>query len=260
MNTIDMNDSTQRFSDRVENYVRYRPSYPPMIRNLILDKTGLSREWSLADLGSGTGKLTEVLIPMGCRIYAVEPNREMRAAAESLMGTHPNFVSIEGTAEQTGLVSSSVDMIVAGQAFHWFEPAKTRMESLRILRNLRWVCLIWNRRRIDSSDFQIEYEQMLQTHGTDYKEVRHQNVDDSAISAYFGNKSWEKLRLPYEQHFNFDELKGRLLSSSYAPQEGHIGHKPMMDALFELYEKYQRHDKITFDYDTELYLGRIQQS
>lgn len=257
MSSIDISDSTQRFSDRVENYIRYRPSYPPMIRKLIADKTKPSRDWSIADLGSGTGKLTEILLPLGARMYAVEPNAPMRQAAETLLETHPNFVSIVGTAEDTGLETGSIDLIVAGQAFHWFDPEKTRTESFRILKPKGWIALIWNRRKIESSKFQIDYEKMLKTHCTDYTKVRHQNVDEKVIESYFGNANREEFTLPYAQKFNLEQLKGRLLSSSYTPQSGQPGHDTIIEATEMLFEKYEENGEVAFEYDTQIYLGQL---
>ena len=148
-----MPDPTQRFSNRVENYRRYRPGYPPAILDLLAAKCGLSQTSVAADVGSGTGILTKLLLKSGGRIFGVEPNPEMRAAGERDLNHHLNFTSVAGTAEATTLPDHSVDLITAGQAFHWFDRDKTRAEFLRILRPGGWVVLIWNDRNISDRPF-----------------------------------------------------------------------------------------------------------
>src|ERR1019366_5901844 len=137
-------NSTTRFSSRVENYIKYRPGYPQAIVDLLSARCGLTSASVIADVGSGTGILTELMLRNGNKVFAVEPNRDMREAAERLLSQHPNFISVEGTAEVTRLNDASVDLIVAGQSFHWFDRVKTRQEFLRVLKPGGWVALIWN--------------------------------------------------------------------------------------------------------------------
>ena len=148
-----MTDSTTYFSGRVESYVRYRPSYPPAIIDLLVEDCGLSRDWIVADIGSGPGNLTRLFLDYGARVYAVEPNQEMREAGERLLGALPGFTSVDGTAEATGLPEASVDLVTAGQAFHWFDSQRAGTEFRRILRPPQWVALVWNERRNGSSPF-----------------------------------------------------------------------------------------------------------
>jgi ubiquinone/menaquinone biosynthesis C-methylase UbiE len=128
-----MPDPTQRFSSRVENYVKYRPGYPPAILDLLRDKCGLTSASTVADIGSGTGILTGLLLKSGARVFGVEPNPDMRAAGERLLAGQANFTSLAGTAEATTLPAQSVGIITAGQAFHWFDREPTRREFQRIL-------------------------------------------------------------------------------------------------------------------------------
>src|SRR5579863_1256797 len=116
-----MSNSTTRFSDRVEDYVKYRPHYPKKILSYLQDRYAFGPGWVVADIGSGTGISTELFLRFGNNVFAVEPNLEMRSKAEELLAAHPGFRSVEGTAEATGLPGSSIDLIVAGQAFHWFD-------------------------------------------------------------------------------------------------------------------------------------------
>jgi SAM-dependent methyltransferase len=252
-----MTDPTQRFSSRVENYIKFRPGYPPAVLELLARKCGLTGTSVVADVGSGTGILTGLLLQSGGRIFAVEPNREMREAAEKLLGGNPNFTSVTGSAETTWLPDRSMDVITAGQAFHWFDRARMRPEFLRILKPGGWVVLIWNDRNITAHPFFRAYEQLLLTFGTDYAAVNHKNVDEQVLGSFFGPKGYGSASFPNDQTFDFDGLKGRLLSSSYAPEPGDPRHVPMLEALESLFQTYQTHGKVTFDYDTTVFYGRL---
>jgi SAM-dependent methyltransferase len=245
----------QRFSDRVENYVRYRPSYPLEIIPLLQREAGLIPQHVIADVGSGTGISAELFLRAGNAVYAVEPNREMREAAERLLAHFPNFHSVNGSAQATTLPDHSVDFIVAAQAFHWFNTPETRAEFSRILKTDGYVVLIWNERRLDSTPFLQAFEQLLITFGTDYTKVRHENVNTAALSAFF-RCAYATHTFAYEQRFDFEGLKGRLLSSSYAPAEGQPRHDEMISELRHIFDIYQESGQVCFEYDTRLHLGR----
>ncbi|WP_397380431.1 class I SAM-dependent methyltransferase [Prosthecobacter sp.] len=245
----------QRFSDRVENYVRYRPSYPQEIIPLLQRETGLIPQHVIADVGSGTGISAELFLRAGNAVYAVEPNREMREAAERLLAHFPNFHSVNGSAQATTLPDHSVDFIVAAQAFHWFNTPETRAEFTRILKPDGYVVLIWNERRLDSTPFLQAFEQLLITFGTDYTKVRHENVNTAALGAFF-HGAYATHTFTYEQRFDFEGLKGRLLSSSYAPAESQPRHDEMIAELRRIFDVYQTSGQVCFEYDTRLHLGR----
>src|SRR6185503_1231931 len=156
--------STERFSTRVESYIKYRPSYPTEVLELMRVRCGLAATSMVADIGSGTGILTELLLETGATVFAVEPNKEMRAAAERLLSDYGRFRSVDGTAEATTLPDASVDLITASQAFHWFDIQKARRELARVLRPRGWVVLIWNERPVDASAFLDEYDALLRRH------------------------------------------------------------------------------------------------
>jgi SAM-dependent methyltransferase len=210
----------------------------------------------VADVGSGTGFLTELFLENGNPVFGIEPNREMREAGERLLQKHELFTSVEGTAEATTLRDQSADFVVAGQAFHWFDRATCRLEFARILRPPGWVVLVWNDRHTDTTPFLIEYERLLQMFANDYKEVNHKNVDATALKAFFGTKP-HKAVFPNCQRFDFDGLKGRLLSSSYAPEAGQPRHEEMLAALRKLFDEHQHNERVTFDYDTIVFYGRL---
>jgi len=247
---------TQRFSNRVDNYLRHRPSYPAEAISLLQRECGLNPECVVADIGSGTGKLTELMLPHAKAVFAVEPNREMREAAERLLGSQPNFTSVNGTAEATTLPDKSIDLIVVGQAFHWFEPEETRTEFKRILKPQGFVALIWNDRLTDTTPFLNSYETLLRGLGTDYEKVNHRNVDAPKMKAFFGNQP-ELRTFPYSQPFDYEGLKGRLLSSSYAPAEGEPGGSEMLNQLRRIFEAHQQNGRVSFDYSTLVYHAQL---
>jgi SAM-dependent methyltransferase len=254
-----MNDSTKRFSSRVENYVRYRPGYPVGVIETLRQECGLTPAHAIADIGSGTGFLSQLLLRNGNRVYGVEPNREMRRAAEQLLSDQPNFVSVDGTAEATTLADASVDFVCAGQAFHWFDPQAARREFARILRPGGWVVLVWNYRRIETAPMMQAYEAIVKRYSDDYEDVSHHRpeYDDASVRAFFGPQGCGLAVHPNEQHFDFAGLRGRLLSSSYAPEAGHPNHEPMLADLRALFEQYQQQGRVTFEYDTKVYFGRL---
>jgi SAM-dependent methyltransferase len=248
---------TERFSSRVDNYVRYRPGYPDAVLDLLRSECGLCPASVVADIGSGTGISTELLLRSGGTVYAVEPNREMRQAAEARLAGYPNFRSVAAAAEETGLPGASVDLIVAGQAFHWFDQARAGEEFRRILRPHGWVALLWNERISGGTEFLDGYEQVLQEHAPEYLKVRHKDLDVSELASFFAGGQMAISRFPNGQSFDLEGLKGRVLSSSYAPEPGDPGHVPMMAALEELFNRTQREGRVDFLYETRIYYGHV---
>ena len=249
-------DSTERFSSRVANYVRYRPGYPRKMLDVLREHAGLRAGIQVADIGSGTGIASRLLLDAACEVFAVEPNAAMQEAAESQLGGNPLFHSITAPAEATTLPDHRVDMILSAQAFHWFDRERARVEFTRILKPTGCIVLVWNVRQTDSAPFLRDYETLLQKFAADYAQVRHENVDDSALGRFFIGGRFTKHTLPNAQHFDFDGLCGRLLSSSYAPAEGHPSHEPMLAELRRIFDAHQRDGKVSFLYDTEIVIGK----
>ena len=210
----------------------------------------------IADIGSGTGKLTELFLENGNPVFGVEPNREMRKAGERLLKNFATFTSVAAAAEETTLPNASVDFIVAGQAFHWFDRMRCRKEFARILKPGGWVVLIWNDRKTEATPFLHEYEKLLQNYATDYSKVDHKNIDDMVVHEFFGYAP-RKAKIPSAQHFDFEGLKGRLLSSSYAPDEGQPGHAEMLRDLETIFNARQQDGRVDFAYDTVAYYGKL---
>jgi len=247
---------TARFSDRVENYVRYRPGYPPEVLDLLRAECGLQPSHIVADIASGTGVFTRMLLENGNSVFAVEPNTEMRETGMRQLEDHNGLVSVAGTAEETTLGSASVDFVSAAQAAHWFDLARARAEFVRILRPEGWCVLIWNERRTSTTPFLRDYEQLLLTYGTDYKEVRHERTT-AVIHEFFAPAPHREQVFDLRQQFDYEGTAGRLLSSSYAPLEGHPNYAPMMEELRRIFRVHARDDMVEFEYDTRVYFGHL---
>ena len=252
-----MLNPTQRFSSRVENYVKYRPAYPAAVLDLLAAECGLSPASVIADVGSGTGILSHLLLERGSRVIGVEPNREMREAGERLLAVYPRFASVAAQAEATTLPEHSVDFVTAGQAFHWFDAPRARTEFERILKPGGWAVLVWNARRTASTAFLRAYEALLLTFGTDYTTVDHANVGEGDIRAFFGPGGYRHASFDNQQVFDFEGLKGRLLSSSYTPDPGDPRHAPMLAELRHIFDAHQVDGKVVFEYDTDVSYGHL---
>lgn len=250
-------DPTGRFSTRVADYVKYRPGYPPAVLRLLEDECGLTSNSVVADVGSGTGILSELFLKNGNRVYGVEPNREMREAGERLLAAYPNFVSVDGRAEATTLEDACADFVTAGQAFHWFDPPHARREFKRVLRPGGRVVLVWNDRRTAGTPFLEGYERLLLEYGTDYREVSVKYAEESMLAALYGPTAPAFETFDNEQVFDFEGLRGRLTSSSYAPQPGHPNFDPLMRELESLFRRHARGGRVTVAYDTKVFYGRL---
>ncbi|MEN5069472.1 class I SAM-dependent methyltransferase [Stenotrophomonas sp. TWI1183] len=251
-------DSTERFSSRVADYVRYRPDYPPALLDWLHQDIGVPTETLVADIGAGTGISTRLFLAAGHPVIAVEPNAAMREAAEQLLA--PDYLRLkvaDGTAEATGLADNSVGLVAAAQAFHWFDTTAVRHEWARILQPEGMALVFWNSRLLDASPFLIGYEQLLLEFGTDYTEVAERYQDDDTMRAWFGEGLRGMARLPNVQRMDYDGLRGRLLSSSYAPQTGHPRHAAMLDALQQLFDAHAVDGQIAFEYQTRAFVGTL---
>ncbi len=250
-------DPTQRFSTRVDNYIKYRPHYPREVIDTLVLKCGLTSACLIADIGSGSGALTEAFLRHGNRVFAVEPNREMRKGAERLLGHYSGFCSIEGRAESTSLPEKSVDFLVSGQAFHWFDVARARCEFLRILRPSGWAMIVWNEREYETTPFLIAYDRLLQQYAIDYARAKHKSVYEHSLGDFFGPSGYSEIAFRYQQNMDFEGVKGRMLSSSYTPELGHPNHDPLMAGLLEAFQANAANGIVTMDYITRMYYGRL---
>ena len=254
--TNDFN-SKNRFSSRVENYVKYRPKYPKEVISFLKKNDILSNSSVIADIGSGTGILSELFLKSGNKVYGVEPNTEMRLAAEKFLTNYSNFMSIDGSAETTGLKKSTIDLIIAGQAFHWFDQEKAKIEFLNILKPAGHVILIWNRRKKTGSGFLVDYENLLLTYGVEYKKIHNIKLN---FNEFFGSdKIFKRDVFENYQKLDYHGLEGRVLSSSYAPLKDHPNHEAMIRTLKQIFKQYQHKNNVILEYETEVYYGQLTQ-
>lgn len=251
-----MSKNTERFSDRVDNYVKYRPGYPSEVLKYLNESIDFNSNKVVADIGSGTGISAEMFLENGNKVYAVEPNNEMREAADKLLSRYPNYHSLAGTSESTTIVDRGIDLIVAAQSFHWFDRIAFKRECYRISRVGAYCLLIWNERKV-MSDFEKAYEALLLKYANDYRKVDHRNIRENDIEVFFAPNLVFSETLHNEQIFDYEGVKGRLLSSSYAPNVGEPNFEPMIVYLREIFDKYQKDGRVSFSYDCKLFLGQI---
>ena len=250
-------DSTDRFSHRVDDYVRYRPDYPAQLLDWLKTEHGVETDWLVADIGAGTGIYTRYFLDAGFDVVAVEPNIAMRTSCEKWLGEENRLRIVDGKAEQTTLDDASVDLIAAAQAFHWFNVNTIKMEWARILRPRGLAAVYWNTRRLEGSQFLEGYEELLLEYCDDYSTIAERYADDATMQAWFGKGFRGMASFPHSQMLDYKALRGRLMSCSYAPRRGDPMHEPMLEALQELFATCEDDDVISFDYDTRVFVGSM---
>ena len=251
-----MKNSVERFSDRVGNYVKYRPDYPREIIDHLVQVCGLRPDSIVADIGCGSGISSRMFLEHGNTVFGVEPNQAMREAAIQQLAQFPNFKAIDGTAEATTLVNHSVDLVVAAQAFHWFDPKSSRDEFIRILRHDGHIVLIWNERSLDADLFHIEYEKLLLKYGKDYAKVRHDDLERLDLKGFFP-KPYQEASFDNFQVFDYEGVKGRMLSASYMPNEADERFPAMIDELRNLFANHAETGRIKVFYNTRVYFSPV---
>jgi SAM-dependent methyltransferase len=249
--------ASERFSDRVEDYAKYRPGYPDGLFDLLAGECGLRKGCVVADLGSGTGIFAKALLARSATVYAVEPNAPMRAAAERDLSGDERFHSVAATAECTGLADASVDLVTCAQSFHWFDKPAAKKEFRRVLKPGGWAALVWNERLDDASPFMVAYERALWDHCPDYANADHRNSVEDELREFFAPIPMQTASFPNQQRFGLDGLIGRSLSSSYAPKPGSQQHAPFLEKLGELFEQNNHGGRVTFAYETKAYFATL---
>jgi ubiquinone/menaquinone biosynthesis C-methylase UbiE len=250
-------DSKERFSARVADYLRYRPGYPSGVRDILRAECSLKSGHAVADIGSGTGFLSEIFLKNGNRVFGVEPNEAMRQAGEEYLASYDGFNSVDGSAESTTLDDSSVDFVTTGQAFHWFDQNASRKEFARVLKPAGWVVVIWNERLTDATPFLRDYEALLRKFGTDYARVKESYPSAQHMCDFFSEGAYSSHELPNFQEFDFDGLAGRLRSSSFSPAPDHPNYAPMMAELQRIFGAHNQDGHVRLEYTTHVYFGRL---
>jgi SAM-dependent methyltransferase len=253
-----MRDPKERFTDRVGDYVKHRPDYPPALYELLIRDHDLKPEHEIVDLGAGTGLLARLFLERGHRVIGVEPNDAMRRAGEAELASYAGYRAVAGSAEETTLPDACADLITAGQAFHWFDPVRTKRECSRIARPPRLVALVWNTWHQATSSFMRGYASIVERYTSDRFANHHSNPKQLENVSRFFDGAFSAASLPHEQRFDREGLRGRLLSSSYAPKEGHPQHAPMLRELDRLFDEH--HDGeggVVFEMRTQVFAGRL---
>lgn len=275
-----MQEPRPRFSRRVEHYLQYRPHYPQAIIEVLKRECHLTQQALIADIGSGTGMLTAVFLTNGNRVFGIEPDPEMRAAAEYVLGKYPTFTSIAASAEATSLADRSVDVVTAGQAFHWFDRERARKEFARILVPRGWVVLVWNRQKTTGTPFLVALEQFWQMYltreglqavatGQDLTLLLQETnpvyrwrldpgrVSQELIAPFFGSDGCTMQRFENPQVYDFEGLKGRVLSGGSAPQADHPRYAEMLETLEAIFQMHQVNGRVTIEYETQVWYGQL---
>jgi SAM-dependent methyltransferase len=253
-------DPTKRFSTRVPYYVRSRPGYPPALLEFFRSEFSLQPEHAIADVGSGTGILSQLFLENGNTVFCVEPNTEMRAAGTTQLAKYPNYREVDGTAEATTLAARSIDFVTAGQAFHWFDPHKSAAEFRRILKPGGWAALIWNERRAVNTGFNAAYDQFIDRYSGDRatSRIRGGSVGATpAVERFFGQSRYDLRGFANHQDLNWDGLLDRVYSSSYMPLPDDPVNAEMTAELRGMFEKFAVNNVIRIEYETRLYYGNL---
>ena len=251
----DRRDPLHRFSNRVADYIRYRPGYAPELLPWVRANAGISESWRVADIGSGTGLLSREFLSIGCTVYGVEPNDEMRAAAEHEFARERQFHSVKGTAENTTLPDRSFQLVSAGQAFHWFDPPATRREWHRIVAPEGYALVVFNSRLHDATPFMRAYDDYLIVNALDYDRVDHLRGLRTKLETVLDR--YEEMRFAFTLRHRYDDVRGLSMSSSYVPPPGHPRHGAFFMGLTTLFDQHAVNGIVEFAYETEAYLSRL---
>lgn len=249
-----MADRTNLFSGRDSNYSRFRPNYPRGIYALLQEHAGLTADSVIADIGSGTGKLAALFLERGNYVHCVEPNADMRRRAESDLSALGNFAFVDGTAEMTTLSGRSVDLVTAGQAFHWFNPPRAAEEFLRILRPGGMAALIWNNRRENATGMNIEYERICKEFSPSYHSSGSLSIPAERIASFFGG-TMQEFTLDNEQLLDLEGIMGRYMSASYAIGPENPQFSEVMNSLEDAFRKHESGGYVSLQYSTKVFLG-----
>ncbi|WP_019419813.1 class I SAM-dependent methyltransferase [Paenibacillus sp. OSY-SE] len=250
-------ETTNKFTGKADTYSKYRPNYPTEYMNYLISSNQLTSNHIIADIGSGTGVFTQQLLDRNFKVFAVEPNRDMRTIAEKALNSYSSFISIQGTAENTGIQSSSIDLATVAQAFHWFDKDKFKLECQRILKPNSNVALVWNSR--DSSSLLVnENAEVCKQLCSGFKGFSG-GIDETPdiYKDFFKDGKYEYEVFRHDLEFNLEGFVGRNLSASYAPKPTDANYNPFIEAVTELFIKYSSDNMIVIPNITRSYIGNV---
>ncbi|MEE1013816.1 MAG: class I SAM-dependent methyltransferase [Clostridia bacterium] len=245
-------NNTKRFDGKGEIYAKARPKYATELFEYMKSELNIPQGSVFADIGSGTGIFTEQLLEKGYRVYAVEPNEDMRKQAEAKLSNNNFFVSVNGTDSNTNIADNSVDYISIAQAFHWFDADAFRKECNRILKPNGKIMIVYNSRDIDAActkalaELRSEYNSEF--HGFS------NGISDEKCKAFF-NGNCDVFRMDNSQSYDKQGYVNRVLSSSYSLCEGDEKYEEYLKEINQIFDKYSVDGLLTVPTYTVAYIG-----
>ena len=250
--------STERFTGKADIYKKFRPGYPKEFIDYLYTQAGFSKESVIADIGSGTGIFSRLLLERGSRVCCVEPNGDMRRTAERDLSEFENFFSINALADNTGLPENSIDLVTAAQAFHWFDRHTFKSECRRILKYGGKVVLVWNIR--DHEHEIIKKDHIIRArYCVDTKGLGESGGPPKDIGDFFMDKACEVKIFRNDLQSDKEGYIGRNLSASYAPKEDLHPEKyrGFVEELTALFDEYSINGKMDFPHFTQSFVGTV---
>jgi len=268
-----MTETLPHFTQRVEYYAKYRPHYPRAVLDLLKSECGLTSAHIIADVGSGTGFLTELFLENGNPVFGIEPDPDMRVAAEYYLQSFPNFTSIAAPAEATTLPNQSVDFLTAGQAFHWFNIEQTKKEFARVLKTNGWVALVWNARRTSGTPFLVVLEEFWQTkqfwknsssrqttqqlERTQMYRLNRELVERELLIPFFESGGFNEAVFENPMLCDFQSLKGQVLSGGPALEPDDPYYAVMLETLERIFQTHQVNGTVTIEHNAHVIYGQL---
>jgi ubiquinone/menaquinone biosynthesis C-methylase UbiE len=249
--------TSDRFLGKTDDYVKFRPGYPIEILDYLSKNHGFSSNAICAEVGSGTGKFSELLLQNKNKVFAVEPNGEMRGAAEKSLTAFQSFKSVSGDSVNTTLEKGSIDFIFCAQALHWFANENTAKEFKRILKPNGRVVIIWNKKAYEKSSFMKGIHKIFIEDCIDFLSVKLENIADKEILSSLFKDNYDSYSIDTKQTFNLDGLIGRMMSASYAPPEGHPKHQKFISEIKKLFQSEEKKGSVEFLYETVTYVFKF---